>query len=92
MQVAASAAPLNSGLDYRRETEPAVYDPRTMPHPVVAPRGGRVSRGSDREELDPGAVPIVGVTTEVDWAGNVIRGSSRKHVAAPEEVSSPRSW
>lgn len=91
LQVAAAVAPFNGGVDYRRETSAAVFDPRTMPHPVVAPRGGRgpQSRGSDREEvmdIDPSAVPIAGVGSELDWAGHYVKGSAKKHVAPPPEV------
>jgi hypothetical protein len=88
LQVAAAAAPFNGGMDYRKETSPAVFDARVMPHPVVAPRGGRVSASPREfpEPLESAPVPLVGVGTEVDWAGNVVRGSSRKHVPAPAEV------
>lgn len=91
LQVAAAAAPFNGGMDYRKETSPAVFDASRMPHPVVAPRGGRPTVSpithDDGEPLAPGVdVPIVGVSTEVDWSGKFVRGSSRKHVPAPQEV------
>jgi hypothetical protein len=82
MQVAAAAAPF---VDYRKEA--AVFDARTMPHPVVAPRGGaRSARPSEGDATPVADVPLVSVGTEVDWAGNYARGSSRKHVAPPAEV------
>ena len=80
--MAAAAAPFNGGVDYRRETAAAVYDPRTMPSPVVAPRGG------GRRSL-PSSAPApedLPADVEVDWSGKVVAKSTRKHVPRPEEV------
>ena len=85
MQVAAAAAPF---VDYRKEA--AVFDARTMAHPVVAPRGAPRSARLSEGDITPAAdAPLVSVSTEVDWAGNYARGSSRKHVAPPSEVRMP---
>ncbi len=81
-QAAAAAAPFNGGVDYRKETAPAVYDPRTMPTPVVAPRGG----GGRRSTPSAPAYDDLPADVEVDWSGKVIAKSSKKHVPKPEEV------
>lgn len=78
LQVAAEAARFNGGVDHRRETSMAVYDPTTMPDPVVAPRGeGRRPSAGRRASSDARAP-----SGETDWSGNVVARPSRAHVAS----------
>jgi hypothetical protein len=79
LQAAAAEARFDG---YRKSA--AVFDPATMPHPVVAARGRRSSQ--DRSPRSHGASDAELVGVETDWAGTVIASSSRKHVAPPAEV------
>lgn len=98
-QAAAEAAPFNGGVDYRKATAAAVYDPATMPAPGSRVRGPSSGRrpsdeggrhgggGASARALDPEA--------ELDWAGNPVPKSSKAHVPKPAETLSaaltPRS-
>jgi hypothetical protein len=84
-QAAAEASPFNGGVDYRKVTAAAVYDPSTMPPP-----GSRVRAGSGRRPSEEGRVsartPVTDPDAELDWAGNPVHRSSKAHVPKPAEV------
>lgn len=101
MQVAAEAARFNGGADYRRETAAAAYDPSMGP-PVAPVRGRFARPPSGYAPYDGGADDDDGPMTPeeeaayrrylesqgatFDWAGDVERSSSKKHVTGLREV------